>query len=94
MDQHTQLKEFRQIIDAIDAELLRLLAQRLAQTEQVGHYKHANNLAVFDQQRWRNVLETRLALAGELGLSKEFVAALFEAIHAEALRIENELKPS
>ena len=93
-DNDPQLVALRQLIDSLDTELLQILAKRMANAKQVGEFKHSHGLPVYDQKRWQAVLHTRLAQAEALGLSKEFVAALFEIIHAHALEIEAESKPS
>ena len=51
------LQECRADIDRIDAELLKLLTERMEVAESVARYKLANNLPVFDEVRERAVLE-------------------------------------
>ena len=51
------LQECRADIDRIDAELLKLLTERMEVAENVARYKLANNLPVFDETRERAVLE-------------------------------------
>lgn len=51
------LQECRADIDRIDAELLKLLTERMEVAENVARYKLANNLQVFDPNRERAILE-------------------------------------
>jgi chorismate mutase/prephenate dehydrogenase len=52
----TQLRELRDQIDAIDRNILELLAQRLRLVMRVGDYKRANGLAIYDAERERELL--------------------------------------
>lgn len=51
------LQECRADIDRIDAELLKLLTERMEVAENVARYKLANDIPVFDETRERAVLE-------------------------------------
>ncbi|MBQ8510733.1 MAG: chorismate mutase [Clostridia bacterium] len=51
------LSECRREIDAIDAQLLKLLEQRIRVAESVARYKIANNMKVFDETREKAVLD-------------------------------------
>lgn len=84
----TQLDDLRTQIDAIDQQLISLLAQRLALVSEVGRYKAAHNLPPLDSARWQVVVESRLVMAKERGLDEKLVQAIFECIHEAALTIE------
>lgn len=60
------LQECRADIDRIDAELLKLLTERLEVAENVARYKLANDLPVFDDARERAVLDKIGAKSPEL----------------------------
>ncbi len=91
-DEHTKLKELRELIDSLDEELLDLLGQRIAVIKEAGMYKKVHDLPELDEKRWQNVLETRLAQAKELNLSTQFVTKLLELIHSYTLKIEADIK--
>ena len=55
-----QLENLREQIDQIDRQLLELLRQRFAVTDQVGAYKAASGKAVFDPEREAAVIQDRL----------------------------------
>jgi chorismate mutase len=86
-----QLEALRRQIDKLDAQLIELLAQRLAQAEAVGRYKHEHDLPALDETRWRQAAEVRLQQARQLGLSGQMVSELFELIHRHALQVEKDL---
>ena len=52
------LKELRNNIDTIDAELVKLFQQRMEISAQVGKYKQENGLPVFNKEREREVLNS------------------------------------
>jgi len=93
-NQDDKLADLRRQIDALDDELLQLLARRMNKVREVGRYKKARGLPPLDQQRWQTVLEMRLAGAGALQLSQEFITKLYQLIHEYALEIEADTKPS
>jgi len=92
VDEHPKLKRFRQQIDALDVELLELLAKRLAIIKEVGAYKKLRNLPELDEQRWQKATAKRLAQAKNLDVSEELVANLFELLHSYTLKIESDIK--
>ncbi len=57
------LSELREEIDRIDKELIRLFVQRMDVSLEVGEYKRANNLPVFDAGREQEVIAKRVLLA-------------------------------
>jgi len=59
--------------------------------EKIGRYKYENNVAIFQLERWAEILKTRKAKGYKLGLSDEFIKAIFELIHSESIRIQTEL---
>ena len=61
-----ELTKIRQEIDRLDAELVRLLCERLDYSRQSAEYKKANGLDVFHEDREREVLEAVTAEAEAL----------------------------
>lgn len=61
-----ELTKIRQEIDRLDAELVRLLCERLDYSRQSAEYKKANGLDVFHEDREREVLEAVAAEADAL----------------------------
>ena len=73
-------------IDDIDAELLQLLARRMEVSGRIGEYKKSHNVAVVQMDRWKQILEDHLETGAELGLSKELILKVFEAIHLASIQ--------
>lgn len=80
------IDDYRRNIDAIDEELLALLARRLDVVRAIGDLKHRAGLAVVQPDRYRLIMDNRLARGRELGLDDDFVRAIMETIHEEAVR--------
>lgn len=87
----SSLQTLRAEIDAIDRELIMLLHERILLVHEVGKYKKQHNLPALDKQRWQAVMESRVAQGEEIGLNPEFVRDLYQKIHDEAVRIEEEV---
>lgn len=84
------LSMLRSQIDRIDDQLLRLLSARLEVSGEIARVKAQDNLAVFQPKRWDSLLQQRLAMASELQLEPEFVKEVFEKIHAESVRVQQQ----
>lgn len=79
------LDELRGVIDRLDDEILRLLSMRMEVAEGIGFIKRENNVMILQSARWNQVVERILARSEELGLSKEFLNIILEAIHIESI---------
>ena len=56
-----QLDALRKEIDAVDADMLRLLERRVALSEKIANFKRAHGMGVLDEARERQVLEAAAA---------------------------------
>lgn len=87
-DYVVNLQSLRQEIDLIDEELLHLLKARIQKVEQIGNYKRKNNVAVFQLERWIEILKTRSDLSKELGMNEKYVIEIVKSIHNESIRLQ------
>lgn len=85
------VSRLRARIDALDADLVRALAARMAVSREIGQYKKEHNVSILQPSRWEAVLERARREGAELGLSDEFITAAFTAVHEESVRIQNEI---
>jgi chorismate mutase-like protein len=76
------LEDWRQEIDALDTELVRLLNQRAAIACEIALVKVARGLAAYDGKREAQVL-ARVAQKNDGPLGDESVAAIFRSIVEE-----------
>lgn len=86
-----KLTNLRKEIDIIDKDIIKLLYKRMQIVKHIGIYKRINNLPIFDQKRWNDLLDNRLYQAKILGLDKNLIANIFDQIHTSALDIEKVL---
>ena len=81
-----ELETLRSKIDVLDYQLIDVLKQRFAITNEIGEIKKTHNVAVLQIDRWKKVLESRSKYAENIGLSRELIAALFSEIHKESIK--------
>ena len=86
-----ELEILRKKIDILDSELLSILSQRLDIVKQIAEIKINNNLTVLQLGRWQEVLNNRIDIATNMGLSAEFTQKLLEQIHTESVRIQEKI---
>lgn len=73
-------------IDKIDDELLELLARRMRVSCAIGTYKRDHGMPVLQAQRYEELLARRAAQAVELGMDRQFMRSVLQAIHEESVR--------
>jgi 4-amino-4-deoxychorismate mutase len=84
------LAELRADIDAIDRELVALLARRFTVVHRVAVVKKRDGLPAVLPERIAVVKRQARALAENAGLSPDFVESLYHLIIEEACRLEEE----
>lgn len=85
------LLQLRREIDGIDEQLLELLSKRMRISHDIGVYKKEHSMAVLQPSRYNDILEKRSATGRQLGLTSEFVKAIFQDIHEESVRRQMEI---
>jgi chorismate mutase len=81
------LEALRRSIDDLDGQILNLVAQRVKVVLAVGAFKREHNLAVYDPDRERKMLERLCGQAPE-PLDPDTVRRIFERLIDESRRIE------
>jgi len=82
------LLELRKEIDEIDYQVLKLLARRMKTVKRIGKHKKETGMDSLQLERWKQVVEDRLEKGTSIGLSRNFLLKLLQAIHEEALRLQ------
>jgi chorismate mutase/prephenate dehydratase len=85
------LEGIRQRIDALDAELLRLLSERAELVHEVGLLKKKDGLAIYAPEREEAIFQRVLKL-NKGRLPEKSIRAIFREIMSAALALEEELK--
>ena len=80
----------RKQIDLLDEELLNLLSQRGEVSRKIAEIKLKNNLPILQLDRWEKLLQSHLSEAEKKQLSPDFVRKIFETIHSESVRLQDE----
>jgi len=88
------IDQLRSQIDVIDDNLLNMLASRMKISRKIGEYKKDNNIAILQTSRWDTILENMIGKGAENGLSKNFVTAVFNAIHEASVQVQNDILES
>ncbi|MBQ7878298.1 MAG: bifunctional 3-deoxy-7-phosphoheptulonate synthase/chorismate mutase type II [Bacteroidaceae bacterium] len=80
------IARFRTQLDRIDGELMRLIAERMEVSREIGELKKEKGLTVFQPYRYKETVE-RLAEHSALHcLDNDAVKEIFEVIHSESIR--------
>ena len=82
----TKLEELRSEIDKLDEELMDILARRMKVVEEIGQYKKENRITILQLKRWNKIIHDRLDNGIKMGLNRDFVLKLLEAIHDETIQ--------
>lgn len=80
------LQLLRQQIDNVDNDLLEVLSKRMGVSRRIGQYKREHRMSAVQAGRYNDVMRSRLNLGEEMGMSREFLRAVFLAIHDESVR--------
>lgn len=80
------LSELRRQIDAIDEQLLELLAKRMRISREIGIYKKEHNMPILQSPRYSEILEKRSSMGEQMELNGDFVKEILKEIHEESVR--------
>jgi chorismate mutase len=81
------LEALRRSIDELDGRILALVAERVRIVLAVGQFKRRHQIAVYDPDRERKMLD-RLCSQAEYPLDAETVRRIFERLIDESRRLE------
>jgi chorismate mutase len=76
----------RQQIDVIDNELLEVLNKRMRISREIGQFKKEHRMPVLQAGRYDDIMQSRVKLAEEMGMSGDFMRKVLSAIHEESVR--------
>ena len=85
------IDQLRAQIDIIDDTLLSTFGSRMDVSRRIGTYKRDHNVAILQTGRWEQVMEGMKEKARRYGLSEKFIEDVFNAIHEESVRTQNEV---
>ncbi len=87
-DKHlkAQLAHLRTAINQTDTKIIQDIAERMKWVEEIGKLKQQHNVPVLQINRWETLLKDHVAKANQLGLDGDFIKAIFELIHTQAVK--------
>ncbi|NNE25541.1 MAG: bifunctional 3-deoxy-7-phosphoheptulonate synthase/chorismate mutase type II [Saprospiraceae bacterium] len=80
-----ELVRLRDKIDQIDDAIIQLIVERMLIAKDIGVYKKAHNMTIFQAKRWAAILKRMHILAEKGGLSGDFITQYIKAIHDESI---------
>jgi chorismate mutase len=87
----SDILKIRTQIDEVDVEIIKLLAHRMELVREIGAVKRNNSMTILQMERWKDVVETRLALGDTAGIKRDFLLKILQIIHEEALRVQMDI---
>lgn len=79
------LNTFRNEIDALDSDLVAILAKRMEISRQIGKYKANEGMPVINRERYSRLLSDLIKLGENQQLDKDFLKKIFSIIHEESV---------
>jgi len=85
------LQVLRKDIDEIDAEIIQLFKQRLDKTGQIAELKFKENIAIYQKERWLDILQKAKQNSQINGINQKFIEQVFKLMHQESLKIQHRI---
>jgi chorismate mutase len=86
------LSFYRAQIDSLDSQIVDLLGKRMSAARAIGMYKIDHHTGVVQSARFDEVLQNAIKHGMDLRLSEDFIRRLYNDIHKESIRQQEELK--
>ena len=67
------------------------LKARMSLSEEIGHIKKDRGVAILQTARWDGLMEEVIDKGKSGGLDERFLRALFNVIHEESIRVQNDV---
>lgn len=90
-EETNRLDLLRQQIDAIDARILEILAERMDVVREIGAYKKNNGMTVLQINRWSDIFDNRIKNGLSMGLTEELIRELYELIHLQSIKLQEQI---
>ncbi|NQY09607.1 MAG: bifunctional 3-deoxy-7-phosphoheptulonate synthase/chorismate mutase type II [Flavobacteriales bacterium] len=86
-----QLAILRKDIDELDEEIVQKLSTRMKIAKKIGEFKRDNEVTILQMSRWEEIVEKRVSLGKAMGLDEKFTKELYQRIHSESIKMQEEL---
>ncbi len=84
------IRLLRREIDELDAQIIDILARRMEVVRGIADYKKRFNVSVLQPDRWEQIIKSRKGLGREHHLDEGFILGVYQLIHQEAIRCQEE----
>ena len=91
LDKDEAIRRLRERIDRVDEDILSNLKARMSLSEEIGHIKKDRGVAILQTARWDGLMEEVIDKGKSGGLDERFLRALFNVIHEESIRVQNDV---
>lgn len=85
------IDKHRSSINELDSLLLSTISDRMNIVRKIGEIKKDQNISILQVDRWKQILEDKLKDSKKYELSEDFIFKLFELIHSESLKQQNNI---
>ena len=85
-----EMRKLRRAVDEIDDDVVDLLARRMGVVRAMGDLKRRHQVSTLQPTRFKEILASRIAAAQGKGLSEAFISQVYQMIHEEAIRVQEE----
>jgi len=85
------LNKLRTVIDEVDEQIVKILAERLKLVERIGFFKKENNVTILQIERWKEILKNAINTGKLNNVSDEFISKIYQLIHDESIKIQTEI---
>jgi chorismate mutase len=86
-----ELNNLRISIDALDKNLITILAFREEVIRLIADVKKEHGLPILQKDRWQKLLISRIEIAKNNNLNPKFIDDIYNLIHDESMRVQNEI---
>ena len=86
-----ELEKYRREIDILDDTLIEYISKRMNIAKEIGVYKRDNNIKILQMNRWEEILQNRIKMGENLGVSSNFIKHFLEIIHQESIDIQTKI---
>lgn len=88
----SRLKALRSRVDEADRAILAALGVRFKAVARIGKLKISHGMPLLQATRWEEVMKERVKRGARKGFDPAFVTSLYELIHVEALKTQENLR--
>ena len=83
---YRQIIYLRKEIDEVDGQIIEMLGKRMEISRTLGIVKNKDAIAVYQPDRWSEIVKSRIEAGIRKNLSEEFIDQIYQLIHEESVR--------